>query len=176
MVTHFDYARAFCRLQWRPLMLLAVSCILAGVYLVGSPYIFYNDGDPLTYFRKAWFLLGRSGGIDIPSRGPGYPIWQMDLQYNAFRWVKPILFFLMLALGTPLIVIGIGGRFVAFLMTSYFASAAAWSLVLSAPGGDLRHEDIYAFMSLIVVVLGVAALPRLFRFARRSPANATFAD
>ncbi len=67
--------REFSIRHWRPLTLLCLSAILTALYLIGRPYILYNDGDPLTYFRKAWWYIGHVGGADVPSRGPGYPIW-----------------------------------------------------------------------------------------------------
>ena len=67
--------REFCIRHWRPLTLLCLSAILTALYVIGRPYILYNDGDPLTYFRKAWWFIGHEGGMDVPSRGPGYPIW-----------------------------------------------------------------------------------------------------
>ncbi len=65
----------FARLHWRPILVAVVALALTATYLFGNPYIFYHDSDPLTYFRKAWWILGRPGGIDVASRGPGYPIW-----------------------------------------------------------------------------------------------------
>jgi hypothetical protein len=64
-----------------------------------------------------------------------------------------------------LVVARIGGALVVFLVACFFVSAAAWSVVLSSPGGDMRHEDIYAFIPILVGMLGITSLPRLFRLA-----------
>src|SRR5258708_1034637 len=59
---------------WGPLTILGLSIAVTALYLYGRPYILYNDGDPVTYFLKGWWLVG-VGGTDVPSRGPGYPLW-----------------------------------------------------------------------------------------------------
>ena len=61
--------------HWRILTLCALSAVMTALYVYGRPYILYNDGDPLTYFRKAWWFIRHAGGMDVPSRGPSYPIW-----------------------------------------------------------------------------------------------------
>jgi hypothetical protein len=53
-----ERAARFIRIHWRPLTLLTLSAALAALYIIGRPYILYNDGDPLTYFRKAWWYTG----------------------------------------------------------------------------------------------------------------------
>lgn len=61
--------------HWRPATLFILGVILTAGYAASRPFIYYHDSDPLTYFRKAWFLLGRAGGVDVASRGIGYPFW-----------------------------------------------------------------------------------------------------
>lgn len=67
--------RTMATVQWQLAVIVLLSIALTGLYLYARPYIFYHDSDPLTYFRKAWLLLGRAGGFDVASRGPGYPLW-----------------------------------------------------------------------------------------------------
>ncbi len=92
--------------------------------------------------------------------------WQA-LSYGIFKWAKPIFFISMLVLSLPLIIFRIGGRLVAFLVLAYFASAAAFTLVMIMPRSDPRHEDVYAFFSLLVTVLGFCTIPRLVLAANR---------
>lgn len=68
-------ALSFCKKYRVEIFLILISLVLTCIYWLGRPYMLYNDSDPLTYIRKAWWLLGREGGVDSPSRGLGYPIW-----------------------------------------------------------------------------------------------------
>jgi hypothetical protein len=88
------------------------------------------------------------------------------LQYGVYKWVKPIMFVGMLIFALPLILVGNGGRFVAFLTLAFFAAAAAWAMVMIMPGSDPRHEEVFAFFPLLISALGFASLPRFVRLAR----------
>ncbi len=90
----------------------------------------------------------------------------LELQYETFKWSRPLLFFPLVAFALPLIVLARVGRFVSFLAIAYFASAAAWTVVMIMPGSDPRHEEVYAFFPIMVVVVGIAMLPELLRIAR----------
>jgi hypothetical protein len=90
-----------------------------------------------------------------------------DIQYGAFKWVKPFLFVAMLAFALPLMLISNGGRLVMFLLLCFFVSAAAWVTAMIMPGSDPRHEDVYAFIPLLIATLGVAYVPRFTRIAGR---------
>lgn len=108
MVPKLNRLQIFCQSHWRPLVLLALSCVLAGIYLVGRPYIFYNDGDPLAYFRKAWWLLDRPGGLDVPSRGPGYPLWLIFTGAATFDvWWGLMASQVAMAIAAPVLAYGI---------------------------------------------------------------------
>jgi hypothetical protein len=88
------------------------------------------------------------------------------LQYGVYKWAKPIMFVGMLIFAVPLILVGNGGRFVAFLTLAFFAAAAAWVVVMIMPGSDPRHEEVFAFFPLLISALGFASLPRFVRLAR----------
>jgi hypothetical protein len=61
----------------RPAWLLLISAVMTGFYMLGKPYIMYDDSDPFSYVIEAWSIVGRSGGLDMPFRGPGYSIWMI---------------------------------------------------------------------------------------------------
>jgi hypothetical protein len=90
----------------------------------------------------------------------------LELEYGFFKWVKPLMFLGTLVFAVPLIVGSRGGPFVAFLTLVFFASAAAWTVVMIMPGSDSRHEDVYAFIPLMICALGCAGLPRFVRISR----------
>ena len=108
--------------------LLILSTVLVAFYLYGRPYILYNDSDPLTYFRKAWWYLGRAGGADIPSRGPGYPIWLILTGAASFDiWWGLMASQVAMAIAAPVLAYGIlapysrNAGFVAGLLFMLFA-------------------------------------------------------
>jgi hypothetical protein len=143
----------FLAAHWRPLTLLAISILLTAVYIVGRPYILYNDGDPLTYFRKAWWFLGRGGGIDVPSRGPGYPLWLIVTGAATFdTWWPLLLSQAAMAAAVPLLAYGIlapvsrNAGFVAGLLFMTFAISykhMSW----------IMTEELCLFVQLLAILL-----------------------
>jgi len=144
-----NYLFLFGQKNWRPLMLLAISVVLALIYLIGTPYILYNDSDPLTYFRKAWWYLGRIEGADVPSRGPGYPLWLILTGAASFDFWWALMFSqILMAIAAPVIVYGIlapiscNAGFVASLFFMFF-------------GISYRHmnwvmtEELFMFVELL---------------------------
>jgi len=62
-------------INWKLLIVIITSIVITITFLYGRPFILFNGGDPMTYFRKAWWLIGRTDiGGDVPSRGIGYPL------------------------------------------------------------------------------------------------------
>jgi hypothetical protein len=47
-------------------------------------------------------------------------------------------------------------------------SAAAWVAAMIMPGSDSRHEDVYAFIPLLISALGLASVPQIIREIRRN--------
>jgi hypothetical protein len=83
----------------------------------------------------------------------------LGISYAYFKGLKPVLFGLMVVLALPLLLAGGGvARLTALLLLAYFVSAAAFTAVMIMPQSDPRHEEVYAFMPLIVAVLGFAHL------------------
>src|SRR5262249_32755277 len=123
-------ARAACRVHWRPLVLLALSAALAALYLVGKPYIMYDDSDPLTYVRKAWSFIGREGGYNHAFRGPGYPIFLLLTGMASLdTWLLLIPSQIAMAISMPVLIYGTlapagrNGAFVAGLLFMSFGVA-----------------------------------------------------
>lgn len=146
-------ALAFARRHWRPLVLLVLSAVLAGVYAAARPYILFNDGDPLTYFRKAWWYLGQAGGMDVPSRGPGYPIWLILTGAAPFdTWWLLVASHIAMAVTAPLLFYGI------LAPVSRNAGFAA-GLLFMAYGVPYQHmhwvmtEELFLFMELLSFLL-----------------------
>ncbi len=145
--------RGYLTPRWRPAVLLILSAILAVLYLIGRPYILFNDGDPLTYFRKAWWFIGHAGGADVPSRGPGYPIW-LILTGAAWlhTWWPLALSHIAMAIVAPMLVYGI------LAPISRNAGFAA-GLLFAAFGISYMHmnwimtEELFLFMELVSLLL-----------------------
>src|SRR5262245_50773432 len=141
------------RRHWRPLTLLLVSAVLGLLYLIGRPYILYDDSDPLTYFRKAWWLIGREGGMDVPSRGPGYPIWLIVTGAASFdTWWVLMASQVAMAMAAPVLVYGI------LAPISRNAGFAA-GLLFIAFGIAYTHmnwvmtEELFLFVELVALLL-----------------------
>jgi hypothetical protein len=141
------------RAHWRPLTLLLLSAALAVLYLTGRPYILYNDSDPLTYFRKAWWLLGRDGGIDVPSRGPGYPIWLIVTGAATFdTWWVLMVSQVVMAIVAPVLVYGIlapisrNAGFVAGLLFMGFGISYTYM-------NWVMTEELFLFVELLALLL-----------------------
>lgn len=86
----------------------------------------------------------------------------LAVQYDLYKKVKPLIFFGMAIFAIPLILLKRGGPFVSFLVVTYFVSAAAWVVVMIMPGSDPRHEEVFAFIPLLVTILGIAMLSKFF--------------
>lgn len=138
---------------WRPALLLTLSLALAALYLYGRPYILYNDGDPLAYFRKAWWLIGATGGADVPSRGPGYPLLLLLTGTASFdTWWGLVAFQVGMTVLTPVLV---------YLTVVSFSRNAALvaALAFTAFGIAYQHmawvmvEEFFLFVELVAFVL-----------------------
>lgn len=145
--------RSYARRNWRPLTLLALSLVLVLVYLIGRPYILYDDGDPLTYFRKAWWFIKHRGGLDVPSRGPGYPIWLIITGAAPLDiWWGLVVSQLAMAVAAPVLIYGIlspisrNAGFAAGLLFMVFAvSYQHMNWVMT--------EELFLFVELLSLLL-----------------------
>jgi hypothetical protein len=149
----FARAGAFIRPHWRPLLLLVLSAVMATLYVIGRPYILYNDSDPLTYFRKAWWFIGHAGGMDVPSRGPGYPIWLILTGAASFdTWWLLVASQFAMAVAAPVLIYGI-------LAPSSRNAGFAAGLLFIAFGISYMHmnwvmtEELFLFTELLSLLL-----------------------
>ncbi len=139
--------------HWRILTLCALSAVMTALYVYGRPYILYNDGDPLAYFRKAWWFIGHAGGVDVPSRGPGYPIWLILTGAAPLNvWWGLVVSHIAMAFAAPALVYGIlspisrNAGFAAGLLFILFAiSYQHMSWVMT--------EELFLFMELLSLLL-----------------------
>lgn len=141
------------RHNWRVVVLLAFSAAVACLSIIGRPYILYNDGDPLTYFRKAWWYIGHVGGMDVPSRGPGYPIWLILTGAAPFEtWWLLVASHIAMAVAAPVLIYGIlapmsrNAGFVAGLLFMAFAVSYQhmhWVMT----------EELFLFVELVSFLL-----------------------
>jgi hypothetical protein len=138
---------------WRPIALLIISATLALFYLIGRPYILYNDSDPLTYFTKAWWLLGRPIGMDIPWRGPGYPLWLIITGAASIdTWWVLISSQVAMAIAAPVLVYG---------MLSPMSRNAAFAagllfIIFAVPYHHMNWvmvEELFLFVELLAFLL-----------------------
>jgi hypothetical protein len=138
----------------RTLILLILSTAATAMYATAKPYILYNDGDPLSYFRKAWLLLGRPEGLDVASRGPGYPLWLILTGAASFdSWWGLIASHLAMAIAAPLIVYAALRRF-----SRNGAFAAALLLMASGLPWQYMNWVMTEHLFLFVELLGLWAL------------------
>ena len=152
-LNHVDLFSAMVMRHRRPLILLCLSAALVTLYLIGRPYILYNDSDPLTYFRKAWWYIGHAGGMDVPSRGPGYPIWLILTGAASFDfWWGLMSSQVLMAVAVPVLVYAIlapisrNAGFVAGLLFMVFGISYQhmnWVMV----------EELFLFVELLSFLL-----------------------
>lgn len=116
----------FCKkLDLRILILILLSIAVTILFLYGRPFIIFNGGDPMTYFRKAWWLLGRFDiGGDVPSRGIGYPLILIftGAATIGFWWLL-ITCQVLMAIACPILFYGIVSPYsknIAFIGASLF--------------------------------------------------------
>jgi hypothetical protein len=147
------WVEAFVKVNWRPLTIVVISGTLTALYIIGRPYILYNDSDPLTYFRKAWWLIGRDGGTDVPSRGPGYPIWLIVTGAASFdTWWVLMASQVAMAIAAPVLVYGIlapisrNAGFVAGLLFMGFGISYTYM-------NWIMTEELFLFVELVGLVL-----------------------
>ena len=149
------WARAadFAGRHWRPVLIGTVSLALATIYLFGNFHVFYHDSDPLAYFRKAWWILGRPGGIDVASRGPGYPIWLILTGAATFdRWWLLMASQYAMAVAAPVLVYGM-------LAPTSRNAGLAGALLFAGFGIPYVHmnwiltEQLFLFVELLALML-----------------------
>jgi hypothetical protein len=92
----------------------------------------------------------------------------LALLYGSFKLMKPFLFLLMITSAIPLILASRGRILVLFLVLTFFVSSAAWVVAMIMPGSDPRHEDVYAFIPLLIASLGIASFKDFWRIARHT--------
>lgn len=153
-------AALFAR-HWRICALVGLSALLAGICLVGRPYILYDDSDPLTYIRKAWWLLGREGGYNHAFRGPGYPLFLIVTGMASLdTWWVLLPAQVLMAIVMPLFIYGIiapvsrnGGFVAALLFMSYGAIYNHMNWIMS--------EELFLFVQFLGFFLASRYLFRL---------------
>lgn len=150
----------FARRHWRAFLVAVASLALTAIYLFGNPHIFYHDSDPLTYFRKAWWILGRPGGIDVASRGPGYPIWLILTGVATLdRWWFLMASQFAMAAASPVLVYGMlapvsrnAGLAAALLFAGFGIPYVQMNWVLT--------EQVFLFFELLALMLIARYLQR----------------
>jgi hypothetical protein len=141
-----------------PKLILVVSSALTALYAAAKPFILYNDGDPLTYLRKAWLFIGHPGGQDVPSRGPGYALWLIVTGAAPFDWWWGLVAsHLLMAILAPLVVYAALRRF-----TRYGAFMAALLLIASGLPWQMMNwvmvEHVFLFAELLALWAAAALL------------------
>lgn len=135
----------------RALILLALSIGATAMYALAKPVILYNDSDPLTYLRKAWLFIGHEGGADVPSRGPGYPLWLVVTGAAPFDWWWGLVAsHLAMAIAAPLVVYATLRRW-----SPNAAFVSACLLMLSGLPWAHMHwvmtEQLFLFVELVAL-------------------------
>lgn len=147
----------------RAAVVLIASTALTSLYAAANPRILYNDSDPLTYLNKAWFFLAfpahfwlpalHSGGADVPSRGPGFPLFLILTGVAPFdSWAGLVVAHLAIAVLTPLVVYIAIRRFSpnAALISALLIMAAGipWQMM-----NWVMTEHLFMFSELVAIAL-----------------------
>jgi hypothetical protein len=143
---------AVAQTHWRPLVILALSLVMTAIYAYGNPYILYNDSDPLAYFMKAWWLVG-VGGSDVPSRGPGYPIWLLLTGAASLAtWWGLVVSQLAMAASSPVLVYAM---LAPVLRNAAFAAALLFLMfgISYVHMNWVMTEELFLFVELVALVL-----------------------
>lgn len=132
---------------------LALSIALTAAYAYARPFILYNDSDPLTYFRKAWLFIGHAGGADVPSRGPGYPLWLILTGAASFDWWWGLVAsHLVMAALMPAIVYEtirpVGSRAATLGALLFMATGLPWISM-----NWVMTEQLFLFVELVALML-----------------------